>query len=271
MATYAIGDIQGCRAPFEALLEEIAFDPDRDRLLLAGDLVNRGHDSLGTLRLIYRHRHAITTVLGNHDLHLLAVAYGTVVPRGKDTIADIVEADDGAEMIEWLRHQPLLAEAPEFNAVMTHAGIPPMWDINKARALAREAGEMLQSARHKEFFDNMYGDFPDCWHEELGGFERLRVIINYYTRMRFLDPEGRLDLKTKGGAADAPPGYKPWYEYPERKTRDKLVLFGHWAALDGKTAVDNVEALDTGCVWGNSLTALRLDDMRRFGVSCAGK
>lgn len=268
MATYAVGDIQGCRIPFESLLEKIHFRPDRDRLLLAGDLVNRGHDSLGTLRLIHGYRDAVTTVLGNHDLHLLAVAHGTVETKKKDTIADILDAEDGPELIDWLRHQPLLAEVPEFNAVMTHAGIPPNWDLDKARALAREAEAMLQSARYKEFFDNMYGNFPDCWHEELAGFERFRVIINYFTRMRFVDAEGRLDLKSKGGAADAPKGYLPWYDHPGRKTRDNLVLFGHWAALDGHAPVANVEALDTGCVWGNCLTALRLDDMKRFSVSC---
>jgi bis(5'-nucleosyl)-tetraphosphatase (symmetrical) len=254
--------------PFEALLEKIDFQPRRDRMLIAGDLVNRGHDSLGTLRIVYRHRDVMRTVLGNHDLHLLAVAAGSLKPGGKDTLTDILEAEDGPAMIDWLRQQPLLIDLPGFNAVMTHAGIPPMWTLAQARQLADEASRAIAGDDSRALFDNMYGNQPALWRDDLQGYDRLRAIINYFTRMRFIDGDGALDLKAKGTADDAPAGFMPWYDHPARKTADTLILFGHWAALDGHAPVDNVEALDTGCVWGNCLTALRLDDGERFSVGC---
>jgi bis(5'-nucleosyl)-tetraphosphatase (symmetrical) len=266
MATYAIGDLQGCRAPFEALLEKIDFDPARDRLLLAGDLINRGADSLGTLRLVHRYRDSLDTVLGNHDLHLLAVALGHTQPRNKDTIEPILNAPDGPDLVGWLRQQPLLLDLPEFDAVVTHAGLPPMWSLKKARRLAREAEAVI--AHDSDFFTAMYGNEPSLWDDDLMGYERIRLIINYLTRMRFIDAEGRLDMKTKTGPADAPAELMPWFRHPERRTADKRVFFGHWAALEGEAPVPNVEALDTGCVWGGCLTAHRLEDDARFRVNC---
>lgn len=266
MSTYAIGDLQGCRAPFEALLEKIDFRPGRDRLLLAGDLVNRGSDSLGVLRLVYRHREHLDTVLGNHDLHLLAVAHEVTAPRNKDTLEPILEADDGPELLAWLRRQPLLVDVPEFNAVLTHAGVPPLWSLEQARQRAREAEAVI--AGDDAFFEHMYGNEPALWDDRLTGYDRIRLIVNSFTRMRFVDRDGRLDLEAKGTLDDTPEGLMPWFEHPERRTADTRILFGHWAALQGRAPVTHVEALDTGCVWGGCLTALRLEDHASFSVNC---
>ncbi len=267
MSTYAIGDLQGCRAPFEALLETINFDPQHDHLLLAGDLVNRGADSLGTLRLVYHYREHLDTVLGNHDLHLLAVAHNVTAPRGKDTLDPVLQADDGPELLAWLRRQPLLVDLPEFNAVLTHAGLPPMWTLDQARQRAREAEAVI--ADDDAFFEQMYGNEPSLWDDTLTGYDRIRLIVNALTRMRFVDPEGRLDLDAKGTLGDTPAGLMPWFDHPQRRTADTRILFGHWAALEGRAPVEHVEALDTGCVWGGCLTALRLEDHAIFNVSCA--
>ena len=226
MSTYAIGDLQGCLAPFDALLDEIGFHPDRDRLLLAGDLVNRGPDSLGALRRVYQLRDNVRVVLGNHDLHLLAASHG-------------------------------------------HAGLPPLWRLDEARARALEVETVLASPDKAEaFFANMYGNSPAGWHDGLEGTDRWRVITNYFTRMRFVNDAGELDLGSKGEPDQPPPGFMPWFEHPQRRERDVRVLFGHWAALEGRTGTAGVEALDTGCVWGGCLTALRLEDGRRFQCAC---
>jgi len=266
MSTYAIGDLQGCRAPFEALLEKIDFRPGRDRLLLAGDLVNRGPDSLGVLRLVYRYREHLDTVLGNHDLHLLAVNHNVTAARAKDTLEPIFEAPDGPELLAWLRRQPLLVDCPEFNAVLTHAGVPPWWHLDQARQLAREAEAVI--AGDDAFFAQMYGNEPSLWDSGLTGYDRIRLIVNAFTRMRFVDREGRLDLDAKGSLDDTPEGLMPWFEHPERQITDTRIIFGHWAALEGRAPVAGVEALDTGCVWGGCLTALRLEDHTRFSVDC---
>ncbi len=266
MGTYAIGDLQGCRAPFEALLETIDFCPGRDRLLLAGDLVNRGSDSLGALRLVYHYREHLDTVLGNHDLHLLALAQGVASPKGKDTLAPIFAADDGPELLAWLRRQPLLVDVPEFDAVLTHAGLPPMWTLDQARQRAREAEVAI--ADDDTFFEQMYGNEPSLWDDALAGYDRVRMIVNYFTRMRFIDSDGRLDLDAKGSLDDRPPGLMPWFEHPRRQTADTRIIFGHWAALEGHAPVEQVEAMDTGCVWGGCLTALRLEDEASFKVNC---
>ena len=266
MSTYAIGDLQGCRAPFEALLETIRFDPQHDRLLLAGDLVNRGADSLGTLRLVYHYRAHLDTVLGNHDLHLLAVAHDAATPRGKDTLEPILEAEDGPELLAWLRCQPLLVDLPEFDAVLTHAGIPPLWSLDEARQRAREAEAVI--AGDDGFFEQMYGNDPAVWNAALTGYDRIRLIVNAFTRMRFVDADGRLDLDAKGTLDDAPPGLMPWFEHPHRRAAATRIIFGHWAALAGHAPVEQVEALDTGCVWGGCLTALRLEDHATFSVNC---
>lgn len=268
MATYAIGDIQGCLGALERLLDRIAFDPSQDRLLLAGDLVARGEDSLGTLRLLYRHRDAIQLVLGNHDLHLLAIAAGTVALRKKEQdLAPILAAADGPELLAWLQAQPLALDLPEFGAVMVHAGLPPLW--SPAQLLAR-AAEVETAIREQpaQYFAHMYGNEPLQWQEDLAPPLRWRVITNYLTRMRFVDADGALDLSSKGEADAPPPGYAPWYLHPARDTGTR-VLFGHWAALAGNTdGGSNITALDTGCVWGGQLSALRLEDNRFFRCEC---
>ena len=269
MSTYAIGDLQGCLAPFDALLARIGFNPDRDRLLLAGDLVNRGPDSLGALRRVHELRDNARVVLGNHDLHLLAVAHGHARLKNKDTLQPILDAPDRDTLLGWLQRQPLLVEAPAFDAVMTHAGLPPLWTLEQARQRAAEMAAVLADPISADtFFQEMYGNEPAGWRDDLTGPARWRVITNYFTRMRFVDRQGDLDLTTKGEADQPPAGFVPWFEHPDRLERERRVLFGHWAALEGRTGVAGVEALDTGCVWGGTLTALRLDDGTRFRCDC---
>ncbi|KGD62203.1 diadenosine tetraphosphatase [Alcanivorax jadensis T9] len=268
MSDYAIGDLQGCLEPFNCLLERIGFNADRDRLFLAGDLVNRGPDSLGTLRRVYELRENVHAVLGNHDLHLLAVAQGSTDSRRKDTLTDILEAPDRDALLGWLQNCPLMVDIPEHQAVMTHAGIPPLWTLAQARGRAREVEQVLRSSQANEFFANMYGNQPAGWDDGLAGSERWRVITNHFTRMRFVNEAGELDLTSKG-EPDAPPeGFMPWFHHPRRLSGDTRILFGHWAALEGHADMLQVEALDTGCVWGGSLTALRLDDLTRIACHC---
>ena len=269
VSTYAIGDLQGCLAPFDTLLEQIRFNPDRDRLLLAGDLVNRGPDSLGALRRVYALRDNVQVVLGNHDLHLLAVAHGHARLKNKDTLQPILDAPDRDTLLTWLQGQPLLVDVPEFEAVMTHAGLPPLWRLDQARARALEMETVLASPNKAEtFFARMYGNTPAGWHDSLEGADRWRVITNYFTRMRFVNDAGELDLDSKGEPHQPPTGFMPWFQHPRRREPNVRVLFGHWAALEGHTGIDRVNALDTGCVWGGSLTALRLEDGHRFQCGC---
>ena len=269
MSVYAIGDIQGCLGALECLLDRISFNPDRDRLLLVGDLVARGPDSLGTLRLLYRLRQRIDAVLGNHDLHLLALAHGREPKKNKDQdLLPILQAPDSGELLEWLRHLPLLHEEPDFNAVMTHAGLPPLWSLAQARERAAEVAEVLRRGDRQQFFDNMYGNEPAGWDDALEGPTRWRVITNHFTRMRFVNQAGELELATKGEADAPPPGFFPWFEHPRRVVREQRILFGHWAALAGQVADPMVEALDRGCVWGGQLAALRLNDLSWFSCDC---
>ncbi|MFN3712514.1 MAG: symmetrical bis(5'-nucleosyl)-tetraphosphatase [Alcanivoracaceae bacterium] len=269
MSTYAIGDLQGCLGAFERLLKQVDFQPGRDQLLLAGDLVARGPDSLGTLRKVYALRDHVRCVLGNHDLHLLAVAHGCAPLKKKDAdLQAILNAPDGDTLLSWLRQQPLLVDIPEFNAVMTHAGIPPLWTLAEARSRAREVETVLHGDQCRRLFEAIYGNQPAGWHDTLEGPSRWRVITNHFTRMRFINDAGELELETKG-EADAPPrGYIPWFDHPRRRHIDSLILFGHWAALAGDVPIDGIEALDSGCVWDGFLTALRLDDMQRFQCDC---
>lgn len=269
MSTYAIGDLQGCLGAFERLLKQIGFQPGRDQLLLAGDLVARGPDSLGTLRKVYALREHVRCVLGNHDLHLLALAHGAVSLKQKDQdLQTILDAPDREELLCWLRQQPLLIDIPEFDAVMTHAGIPPLWTLEQARSRAAEVEAVLHSEHSAELFENMYGNEPAGWSDDLHGPARLRVITNYFTRMRFINQAGELELQVKG-EADAPPaGYFPWFDHPQRIHSNTRILFGHWAALAGDVPIDGIEALDSGCVWDGFLTALRLDDLQRFQCDC---
>ena len=268
MATYAIGDIQGCFKAFSCLLKETSFDPAQDTLWVAGDLVNRGPDSLSTLRFIKNLGDSAKVVLGNHDLHLLAVAYGIKPAGSSDTFDEIINADDAEELLTWLRQQPLLYYCAERNYALVHAGLAPQWTIEQAVALNLEVESALQGDNFKDFLTHMYGDEPDHWQDDLQGWERLRVITNHFTRMRLCDGNDHLDLQHKHGLSDVRNGFKPWFSHPHRKTRDINILFGHWAALEGESNVDRVFALDTACVWGGRLTMMRLEDHRLFSCSC---
>jgi bis(5'-nucleosyl)-tetraphosphatase (symmetrical) len=268
MATYAIGDIQGCFESLQCLLKKIAFDPAKDKLWLAGDLINRGPDSLETLRFLYQIRNAITLVLGNHDLHFIAVYYG-LRKRGKhDTLNELLDAPDCADLVHWLRHQKLVHYDPAFGFTMVHAGIPPQWSLSEALVRAGEVEVVLQSDNPENYLAGMFGNIPDIWSNDLVGADRLRVITNYFTRMRFCDASGKLELETKESADSAPEGFAPWFSFSERKTRNEKIVFGHWAALEGRVTSKGVFALDTGCVWGGTLTALRLDDEQKFSCKC---
>lgn len=268
MAIYAIGDIQGCFAALQKLLAHINFHPAHDTLWFTGDLVNRGWQSLEVLRFIKSLGDKHITVLGNHDLHLLAVAFGVQPVKPADTLQDILSAPDKQELIDWLCHRPLLHVDNKNKFVMSHAGLAPSWTINKAQQLAHEVESALQSSAKQELFKNLYGNEPDNWDDNLTGYPRLRCIINYFTRMRFCDASGRLNLTYKGTIAEKPAGLIPWFDVPDRVTANEKIIFGHWAALNGETTTRNVYPLDTGCVYGNALTALRLEDERRFSVAC---
>lgn len=268
MATYAIGDIQGCYEPLQCLLHKIQFDPARDRLWLVGDLINRGPDNLATLRLLYSLRDSLEIVLGNHDLHLIAVYYGLRKHGKNDNLQDILQAPDALELITWLRQQKLLHHDPQLNYTLVHAGIPPIWTLEQALGYAREVEDCLRGNHFQPYLASMYGNEPAQWRDDLQGLDRLRLITNYFTRMRFCSAEGELELATKESAAGAPPGFAPWYSYLQRKTRQQRIVFGHWAALEGQVQAANVYALDTGCVWGGSLTAMRLEDQQRFSCAC---
>ena len=268
MATYAIGDIQGCFCSLTALLERVSFDPSKDRLWLVGDLVNRGPDSLETLRFVRDLGPAAITVLGNHDLYLLMVAYGTARSRGKDdTIQAILDAPDREVLLAWLRTRPLMHVENGF--AMVHAGLLPGWTVTQARALAREVEGALAGPYHAELLNNMWGSEPSAWSDKLRDYERMRVIVNAMTRMRFCTPEGVMDFKVKGEVTKAPKGYLPWFEAPGRKSADTTVVFGHWSAL-GLLVEPKLLALDSGCLWGRELTAVRLEDRAVFQVECPG-
>lgn len=260
MAVYAIGDIQGCYDEFLQLLDKIRFRDDVDQLWLTGDLVNRGPKSLATLRLVYAMRDNIQLVLGNHDLHLLATAFLNKTPGKLDTFADILEAKDRTPLLEWLRQQPLLHYDVRSGLILVHAGMHPQWNLSKATALAREVERILQSDQHLEFYQHMYGDKPEHWSETHTGWQRVRFITNMFTRMRYLGEDGQATLSAKGPPGSQPAGYSPWYEIP-RESAEQGILFGHWSSLP--MAADyqkyNVYPLDSGCLWGGHLSALRID------------
>jgi bis(5'-nucleosyl)-tetraphosphatase (symmetrical) len=268
MATYAIGDIQGCFTKLQALLSHINFKPHSDQLWFAGDLVNRGPASLATLRFIKSLAKPAVVVLGNHDLHLLAVASGKVEQRPSDTLTEILQAPDCQELCQWLRQQKLLHFDPKLNFAMVHAGLAPAWDMSTALSCAKEVETVLQSDAYADFFANMYGNQPDCWQPSLAGWDRLRFICNCLTRIRFCDSQGRLELMVKENLDKAPAGLLPWFALPERRTQEQPILFGHWAALQGQVTGHNVYALDGGCVWGGRLIAMRLEDGQRLHIPC---
>lgn len=268
MATYAIGDIQGCYTPFRRLLDKIDFDPARDRLWLVGDLVNRGPQSLAVLRFVKSLGTRAITVLGNHDLHLLVVAAGHVQPHRGDTLNAILRAADRDELLDWLRRQKMMHAAGRY--AMVHAGLLPQWTIAGALSLAHEVERALRRADYSEFLRHMYGNKPNRWRNRLSGYDRLRVITNALTRLRLCTADGRMEFAHKGAPVDLPRGFKPWFDAPRRRNRGTTVIFGHWAAL-GLYVKSNVVCLDTGCVWGRRLTAYRLKDGKLYDCAAAAR
>ncbi len=266
LAIYAIGDIQGCFDSLQRLLERCAFDRATDRLWFVGDLVNRGPRSLETLRFVRELGSAAVTVLGNHDLSLLLRAEGFGKSSKGDTFDDVLNAPDADELLHWLRHQPLCHV--DKNYLLVHAGLLPQWTAREARELAAEAESALTGAAWRDFLANMWGSEPAAWRADLQGWPRLRVIINALTRLRFCSREGVMDFKAKGCLAQAPEGFMPWFEVPERQSAPSVLVTGHWSAL-GLKILPNLLALDSGCLWGGPLTAVRLEDRAIFQVACA--
>lgn len=267
MATYAIGDVQGCFDELQDLLKKIQFNPLHDQLWFAGDLINRGPQSLDVLRFIKNLGSAHKVVLGNHDLHLLASWVHGKSISSKDTLQPILEAHDGEALCQWLRHQPILVEDIELGFVMLHAGVLPQWNIEQTRKYACEIEQTLQSDAYIHFLTHMYSNEDNIWRENLTGLSRLRTLVNVFTRIRYCDENGAMALTEKGELGTQSAGLKPWFSFSDRKTRDQKIVFGHWAALEGKILGEhNVFSLDTGCVWGRSLRAMRLEDLEIFEV-----
>jgi bis(5'-nucleosyl)-tetraphosphatase (symmetrical) len=261
MATYAIGDIQGCYHAFQALLKKIQFDAKHDTLWLVGDIINRGSGSLEVLRWCYAHQDSLHMVLGNHDLHALAVKHLIKKAHKYDTLQGSIDAVDSDVLFDWLRHRPLMyAQTIAGNDyAMVHAGLFPQWTFQDALKLANEVEATLQSESYQEFLTYMYGNQPSHWHEELKGFDRLRVITNAMTRMRVCTALGEMEFEFKGELNDIPQGFMPWFDVPNRLSEDTTIICGHWSAL-GLRQRNNVHALDTGCLWGGKLTALCLEN-----------
>lgn len=269
MPLYAIGDIQGCYDELQRLLEAIDFEPTRDRLWFVGDLVNRGPKSLETLRFVKSLGKCAVSVLGNHDLHLLAVAAGVDKLKRNDTFDAILHAADREELLHWLRCCPLLHVDADIGFMLLHAGLPPQWDASHALRCAHEVEAILRGDDAREFFQHMYGDQPDRWDSTLTGWDRLRFIVNCFTRLRYVDANGAVALTAKGAPEDNA-HLTPWFRARDRHTQDRRIVFGHWSTL-GLVMEHNVYALDTGCVWGGALTALRLDaNPMPVTVDCAG-
>ncbi len=256
MTTYAIGDIQGCARSFDRLLEAIGFDPSSDRLWIAGDLVNRGPDSLGVLRRVTALRERATVVLGNHDLHLLAIAAGVRPPLADDTFDEILAAADRRDLIDWLRRRPLLHHDADLGHAMVHAGLPPGWSLAEAMVHAEEVSAALAAPGWRDVMQSLYGDEPRAWSPDLESADRRRYAINALTRMRYCDANGRLDLAHHGPPGTQPPELKPWYEMCD--FGEAHIVFGHWASL-GLMRGDGFTCIDSGCLWGRTLTALPLD------------
>jgi len=253
---YAVGDIQGCAPSLKALVKKL---PVQSKMIFLGDLVNRGPDSLGTLRLLkqLQEEKHIECILGNHDLHLLAVDAGIRKTKGLDTVQLILDAPDRADLMNWLRHRPMALSNGKVLTV--HAGVLPQWDLQQTIECAQEVEKALRKKSYKEFLANMYGNTPNKWSNSLKGYERLRVITNALTRIRFCTPTGTMEFESKEGFEDGPKGYIPWFKTPKRKTQDSLIYFGHWSTL-GLLQHGNVIGLDTGCVWGGKLTAMEIPE-----------
>lgn len=267
MATYVIGDVQGCYHELQTLLAACHYHPSHDQLWFAGDLINRGPNSLPCLRFIKQlsEQGSVAIVLGNHDLHFLAVALGNNKPGKKDTFHDILDAPDKMELLLWLKQQPLLHYDHRLQAVMTHAGLYPAWSLEQAIENAREVEHILRGNQLNAFFSHMYGNEPACWKDSLSGWDRIRFITNAFTRMRFCTQTYQLDLKCKVAVGDQPEHLQPWFHLPS-KTTNVTIIFGHWAALEGQTGCPNIIATDTGCVWGGKLTAYCIETGQVFQV-----
>jgi bis(5'-nucleosyl)-tetraphosphatase (symmetrical) len=264
MTTYVIGDLQGCCGQLQALLDKIHAATPEPQLVFVGDLVNRGPQSLATLRLVRSMGNSARTVLGNHDLHLLAAAHGIRKPHRSDTIDDILNAPDRDELLDWLRQQPLVLSIKDY--LIVHAGVMPQWTPQQVLSLAAEVEAVLRGPDWTDFLRQMYGNTPARWDDSLQGMDRLRCIVNAMTRMRFCKPDGEMDFSKEGPEA-TPPGTMPWFDVPGRRTATTPIVFGHWSTL-GLLLRPDVIALDTGCIWGGKLTALRLDDRSILQVDC---
>jgi len=272
VATYAVGDIQGCLDALRGLLRQCHFDARQDRLWLVGDIVNRGPQSLETLRFVRDLGESAVMVLGNHDLYLLMAASGSARKHSRsDSIEDILQATDRDELLTWLRHRPLCHAEPNpqdgGTYCLVHAGLLPQWSVPQAARLAREVEQALRGEHYPEFMGHMWGSEPNAWNKSLKGWPRLRLIVNAMTRLRFCTPDGQMEFATKGLPKDAPPGYVPWYQTTNRKSADDTLVTGHWSAL-GLVNTPRLLALDTGYLWGGALSAVRLEDRKLFQV-CA--
>lgn len=265
MATYAIGDLQGCFLSFQDLLKKIQFNPVHDCLWFVGDLINRGSGSLDVMRWMLEHQSSVVTVLGNHDLHTLVVAEGFVSAHRSDTIQSLLDAPDAPELLSWLRNQPLVHF--EHGYLLVHAGLLPAWTVDQAMALGAEVQLALQAPNYCEFLQHMYGNDPKRWDDGLTGWDRLRVITNAMTRLRICSRDGEMEFKFKGELQNIPDGYQPWFELSHRASVNTPIVFGHWSAL-GLQHKNNVYSLDTGCLWGGHLSAMRLEDRQIFQVPC---
>ncbi len=256
MSTYAIGDIQGCYHAFTALLERLQFDSKQDKLWLVGDLINRGSGSLEVLRWCYQHQQSLKLVLGNHDLHALAVVHQFKPAHRYDTLQAIIDAPDSDELLTWLRYQPLMHAENDY--VMVHAGLLPQWSVDEALNYAREVETVLQADDYHDFLANMYGNEPNRWQDDLTGIDRHKIITNAMTRMRICTAQGEMEFEFKGELQDIPNGYTPWFDAPNRQSQTSQIICGHWSAL-GLLQRNDIYALDTGCLWGGQLTAMCLE------------
>ncbi len=266
--TYALGDLQGCYDELCRLLDRIGFDPAVDRLWFTGDLVNRGPDSLRCLRFVRSLGDAAVTVLGNHDLHLLAAAYLQRPLAAEDTLKQVIDAADSHELLDWLRRRPLAHYDSTRNFLLIHAGLPPQWDLALVLECARNVERMLRSDACTDFFAQMYSDHPDRWTADLSGMDYYRFVVNCLTRMRYCDPQGRVDFGCKGPPGTQADPYLPWFEIATRRSADLRIVFGHWSTL-GPVHSENIFAIDSGCVWGGKLTALTIEDEpRRITIDC---
>ncbi len=270
MSTYAIGDLQGCYSELKDLLDTINFDATKDRLWFVGDLVNRGPESLACLEFVKSLGDSARSVLGNHDLHLLAVANNIRKPHKKDTLDEILNADNANELLSWVRGLPLLVHDSELDFTMIHAGLPPQWSLEQARELTQETAAMLRSGHYHDFLAHMYGNEPVSWSDSLIGHDRYRYIINCLTRVRYLDSAGHYDLSEKSTPGKQPKSLTPWYAVRNRKTKNNKIIFGHWSTVtlgeETNFRQHNVYPLDTGCLWGGDMTAMRLEDEKLFSV-----